>query len=134
VTAPARVLRLGGVATSLPGWAWARGVVSADTDDYCGLTCTGPRGGVYLHATNNTVLETSLSDDDVPDIDHPATWGHLLHLLGPGLVSVERTRDGWTVGVRVGAEVVMAEDESIGGAAVLVAERIGRWPGGVVDA
>jgi hypothetical protein len=134
VTAPARVLRLGDVATSLPGWAWARGVVSADTDDYCGLTCTGPRGGVYLHATNNGVLETSLSGGDVPDIDQPATWGHLLHLLGPGLVSVERTRDGWTVAVRVEAEVVMAEDESIGGAAVLVAERIGRWPGGVVDA
>jgi hypothetical protein len=128
------VLRLGGVATSLPGWAWARGVVSADTDDYCGLTCTGPRGGVYFHATNNTVLETSLYLADVPDIDHPATWGHLLHLLGPGLVSVERTLGGWTVAVRVGAEVVMVEDESIGGAAVLVAERIGRWPGGVVDA
>ena len=115
----------GRLAVSLPGrpacWDDLEGV---DGHDAPGAVCA-----------DGTWWSPDSADGMFLDVDHPATAGCLLALLGPNVVVAIGPN-----GVRVGADSVDAEglpckvfgklERTIGRACIAAAAAIGRWPGG----
>lgn len=128
MTTPTTAEDWGRLAVSLPGapelWGWASkglGIVYVDGSE-----------GFYGVASDGTWWEpTGRSDRPwVLVVDHPATAGCLLALLGP-FVTVTRSRAGGFIVHVAGDEVpLFGEGTSIGRAAIATAAALGRWPGG----
>lgn len=104
-------------ALALPGapdhWAWAQmggGLITVDTDE-----------GLYGIASDGTWWEpTGRSDKPwLLAVDHPATEGVLLRLIGAGIFGV------WMAG-----RLAKGVEKRIGIACIRVAESVGKWPGG----
>jgi hypothetical protein len=141
----------GRVAVALPGWRWMEGLWWTVRRD---APLEDLRGVVQVERRD---LSPPPYAGAVPDVDHPATVGCLLALLGgpvrvpfvaawhsgPKTLSGERlsvSQDeparAWVVMVhaRTSYGIVghrIASSESLGRACIAAAEALGRWPGGV---
>ena len=107
----------GRLAVSLPGrpacWDDLEGV---DGHDAPGAVCA-----------DGTWWSPDSADGMFLDVDHPATAGCLLALLGVGY-AVATSKDEW---VSIGSwPTLVGEGPSVGRACIAAAEALGRWPGG----
>ena len=64
------------------------------------------------------------------DVDHPATAGCLLALLGPSTSMTNRPDGTWWVGERRLAKRWWGDGVTLGRACIAAAAANGRWPGG----
>ncbi len=115
-------------ALALPGapdiWRLAadgKGLVTVDTDE-----------GLYGIASDGTWWEPTGRADRpwVLAVDHPATAGCLLALLGPGWC-FQHDEDGWVMWRQFDKQFFYAP--TLGRAAIAAAAALGRWPGGNSD-
>jgi len=123
MTEPKTAEDWGRLAVSLPGrpacWDDLEGV---DGHDAAGAVCA-----------DGTWWSPDSADGMFLDVDHPATAGCLLALLGPGEwhnvapgAAVEPDGEGWWAWV----DGEWSEGLTLGRACIAAAAALGRWPGG----
>jgi hypothetical protein len=114
----------GRVAVALPGWRWMEGLWWTVRRD---APLEDLRGVVQVERRD---LSPPPYAGAVPDVDHPATAGCLLALLGQvraarilpmGCVVVVEADDG---------SIIERRAATLGRACIAAAEAIGCWPGG----
>lgn len=113
-------------AFALPGWAWPDGLRLP------GYVKREPAGWARVQNLAGWHKVT----DIVPDIDDPATWGHLLKMAAGPAESFELAQDseGWRAQwVEPAGGVVSVNAPHIGRLCVAIAERRKRWAGGGLD-